>query len=123
MPSRLLPLASLLLASATSAQPPPRLEARAAQAIVAGCVTHSKARNQSHAIAVLVTMEGGTEGLETGGNISIGLTDAGGSIVREARLLGGREWVRLGAVELGLDCLRRRLLGLPIDERLDFERR
>jgi nicotinamide-nucleotide amidase len=77
----------------------------------------------SHAIAVLVTMEGGTEGLETGGNISIGLTDAGGSIVREARLLGGREWVRLGAVELGLDCLRRRLLGLPIDERLDFERR
>jgi nicotinamide-nucleotide amidase len=44
-------------------------------------------------------------------------------MVREARLLGGREWVRLGAVELGLDCLRRHLLGLPIDERLDFERR
>jgi nicotinamide-nucleotide amidase len=31
--------------------------------------------------------------------------------------------VRLGAMELGLDCLRRRLLGLPVDERVDFERR
>jgi nicotinamide-nucleotide amidase len=30
--------------------------------------------------------------------------------------------VRLGAVELGLDCLRRRLYGLPVTERIDFER-
>ncbi len=43
--------------------------------------------------------------------------------LRVARLVGGWEWVRLGAVEMGLDCLRRRLLGLPADERLDFERR
>jgi len=30
--------------------------------------------------------------------------------------------VRLGAVELGMDCLRRFLLGLPVVERIDFER-
>ena len=32
------------------------------------------------------------------------------------------DWVRLGAVELGLDCLRRYLQGLPVTERTDFER-
>jgi nicotinamide-nucleotide amidase len=31
--------------------------------------------------------------------------------------------VRLGAVELGLDCLRRHLKGVPLHERNDFERR
>jgi nicotinamide-nucleotide amidase len=36
--------------------------------------------------------------------------------------VGGREWVRLGAVDLGLDCLRRHLQGLPVYERTDFER-
>jgi nicotinamide-nucleotide amidase len=30
--------------------------------------------------------------------------------------------VRLGAVELGLDCLRRQLQGLPVYERTDFEK-
>ena len=41
---------------------------------------------------------------------------------RRSRILGGREWVRLGAVELGLDCLRRHLQGLPVYERTDFEK-
>ena len=41
---------------------------------------------------------------------------------RKARILGGREWVRLGAVEMGLDCLRRYLQGLPVYERIDFEK-
>jgi nicotinamide-nucleotide amidase len=78
----------------------------------------------SHALAVVVTMEAGGDGVEAGGSISIGVADAtGGCAVREARLVGGREWVRLGAAEMGLDCLRRHLLGLPTDERLDFERR
>jgi uncharacterized protein GlcG (DUF336 family) len=45
--------AALLLAMPAHGQAPARLDARAAQAIVAGCVTHSTARNQSHAIAVL----------------------------------------------------------------------
>jgi hypothetical protein len=33
--------------------------------------------------------------------------------------LAGRDWVRLGAVELGL---RRYLQGLPVTEHTDFER-
>jgi uncharacterized protein GlcG (DUF336 family) len=53
MPFRLLLLAALLLPVPVRAQPPARLDARAAQAIVAGCVAHSVARSQSHAIAVL----------------------------------------------------------------------
>jgi nicotinamide-nucleotide amidase len=77
----------------------------------------------TYALAVVVTMDTGAEGTEAGGTISIGLADPRGTLVREARLVGGREWVRLGAAEMGLDCLRRRLLGLPADERLDFERR
>ena len=36
--------------------------------------------------------------------------------------MGGREWVRLGAVELGLDCLRRYLQGRPLVERTDFDK-
>ncbi|HYD14020.1 MAG TPA: heme-binding protein [Allosphingosinicella sp.] len=44
----------LVLALPAHAQPAPaRLDARAAQAIVAGCVAHSTARSQSHAIAVV----------------------------------------------------------------------
>jgi nicotinamide-nucleotide amidase len=77
----------------------------------------------THGLAVLVTMELGAAGRETDGTISIGLADPENSIVREAKLVGGLEWVRLGATELALDCLRRHLLGLPTDERLDFERR
>ncbi len=77
----------------------------------------------THGMAVLITMDEGRDRMELGGNISIGLADPDGTLVREARLLGGREWVRLGAVEMALDCLRRRLQGLPVDERLDFERR
>ena len=41
---------------------------------------------------------------------------------RRSRIVGGRDWVRLGAVEMGLDCLRRYLQGLPVNERIDFEK-
>ena len=43
-------------------------------------------------------------------------------VSRRSRVVGGRDWVRLGAVEMGLDCLRRYLQGLPVHERSDFER-
>jgi nicotinamide-nucleotide amidase len=76
----------------------------------------------SHALAVLVELDEGGDRIDLGGTIRIAV--AGGDRVetREARVLGGREWVRLGATEMGLDCLRRFLLGLPVAERIDFEK-
>ena len=50
---RLLFLSLALLSTAALAQPAPTLDARTAQAIVAGCVAHSTAKKQSHAIAVV----------------------------------------------------------------------
>jgi glc operon protein GlcG len=41
------------LTGAVQAQPAPRLDARSAQAIVAGCAAHSAAKHQSEAIAVV----------------------------------------------------------------------
>jgi uncharacterized protein GlcG (DUF336 family) len=48
-------LAALLFAASSpaGAQGSPRLDARSAQTIIAGCVAHSSGRRQSHAIAVV----------------------------------------------------------------------
>jgi nicotinamide-nucleotide amidase len=82
------------------------------------------ASGTSHALAVLTALDPGEDRRELGGIVCIGIAGKGGAAVaREARLLGGREWIRLGAAELGLDCLRRLLCGLPTDEPIDFERR
>ncbi|MBS0222433.1 MAG: CinA family nicotinamide mononucleotide deamidase-related protein [Proteobacteria bacterium] len=77
----------------------------------------------SHALAVLMHLDDGADRPDFGAAICIGIADPHGTVTRQARLAGGRDWVRIGAAELGLDCLRRRLLGLPVDERIDFERR
>jgi nicotinamide-nucleotide amidase len=61
--------------------------------------------------------------MDLGGTIWVAVGREGDTVVRRARILGGREWIRLGAVEMGLDCLRRYLQGLPVIERTDFERR
>ncbi|MCC7348433.1 MAG: CinA family protein, partial [Variibacter sp.] len=76
----------------------------------------------SHALAVIVDLDEGADRLDLGGSIHIGIAFDRGAVSRRARILGGRDWVRLGAVELGLDCLRRHLLGLPVSERIDFEK-
>jgi len=76
----------------------------------------------SHALAVLIDLDDGPDRIDFGGTICIGIATADHSESRRSRILGGREWVRLGAVELGLDCLRRFLYGLPVTERIDFER-
>jgi nicotinamide-nucleotide amidase len=76
----------------------------------------------SHALAVLIDLDDGPDRIDFGGTICIGIATADHSESRRSRILGGREWVRLGAVELGLDCLRRFLHGLPVTERIDFER-
>ncbi len=76
----------------------------------------------SHALAVLVEIDAGADRIDVGGNISIGIAAEAAIVTRGARIVGGREWVRLGAAELGLDCLRRHFQGLPVAERIDFER-
>jgi nicotinamide-nucleotide amidase len=76
----------------------------------------------THALAVVVDLDEGADRIDLGGAIHIGIATATDVCSRRARILGGRDWVRLGAVELGLDCLRRYLLGLPVSERIDFEK-
>jgi nicotinamide-nucleotide amidase len=76
----------------------------------------------THALAVLIELDEGADRLDLGGTIWIGISTAERIEFRRSRILGGREWVRLGAVELALDCLRRFLQGLPVVERIDFEK-
>jgi nicotinamide-nucleotide amidase len=76
----------------------------------------------THALVVLIDLDEGADRIDFGGTIWIGIATEHGVDFRRSRILGGREWVRLGAVELGLDCLRRQLQGLPVVERIDFER-
>jgi nicotinamide-nucleotide amidase len=76
----------------------------------------------SHALAVLIELDEGADRIEFGGTLSIAIATERETVSRRARMLGGREWVRLGAVEMSLDCLRRYLQGLPVDERVDFEK-
>src|SRR5206468_2589862 len=70
------------------------------------------------------TLEGvvGADRIEFGGTICLAIATADDVASRRSRIVGGREWVRLGAVELALDCLRRHLQGLPVYERTDFEK-
>ena len=77
----------------------------------------------SHALVVLIDLDDGADKIEFGGTINVGIADENGTVSRSARMLGGRDWVRMGATDLGIDCLRRHLLGLPVDERIDFEKR
>jgi nicotinamide-nucleotide amidase len=76
----------------------------------------------THALAVLVDLDDGPDRIEFGGTINLAIAAADGVESRRSRILGGREWVRLGATELGMDCLRRHLQGLPVVERIDFEK-
>jgi competence/damage-inducible protein CinA-like protein len=76
----------------------------------------------SHALAVLVALDDGQDRIDFGADLFIAIADAGGTATRHSRIVGGRDWVRLGAVEMALDCLRRHLLGLPVAERIDFEK-
>jgi nicotinamide-nucleotide amidase len=83
------------------------------------------ARRQSgatHALAVLIDLDEGPDRIEFGGTICLAIATETDVASRRSRILGGRDWVRLGAVEMGLDCLRRYLQGLPVYERIDFEK-
>jgi nicotinamide-nucleotide amidase len=71
---------------------------------------------------VLIALDDGPDRIDFGGTICLAIATADGAESRRSRILGGREWVRLGASEMGLDCLRRHLQSLPVTERIDFEK-
>jgi competence/damage-inducible protein CinA-like protein len=76
----------------------------------------------THALAVLVDLDDGPDRIDFGATICLAIATEGDVASRRSRIVGGREWVRLGAVELGMDCLRRYVQGLPVYERIDFEK-
>jgi len=76
----------------------------------------------SHALAVLIDLDPGADRIEFAGTICLAIASDGEVASRRSRIVGGRDWVRLGAVEMGLDCLRRYLQELPVYERIDFEK-
>jgi nicotinamide-nucleotide amidase len=76
----------------------------------------------THGLAVLIDLDDGPDRIEFGGTICLAIATGQDAAARKARILGGRDWVRLGAVEMGLDCLRRYLQKLPVYERIDFEK-
>ena len=81
-----------------------------------------KSSGASHALAVLIDLDEGADRIEFAGTICLAIAGEDGVSSRRSRIVGGRDWVRLGAVEMGLDCLRRYLQGLPVVERIDFEK-
>ncbi len=76
----------------------------------------------THSLVVLIELDEGPDRIDFGGTIWIGIATVETVTLRRSRVLGGREWVRLGAAELALDCLRRFLQRLPVVERIDFEK-
>jgi nicotinamide-nucleotide amidase len=95
------------------------LTQEATEAVAQAARVHAAA---SHALVVLIDLDDGPDRIDFGGTIWIAIATAEDVAFRRSRILGGREWVRLGAVELGLDCLRRYLQRLPVVERIDFEK-
>ena len=89
------------------------------EAVARAARTQSRA---THALVVLIDLDDGADRIDFGGTIWIAIATESDVSFRRSRILGGRDWVRLGAVELGLDCLRRYLQGLPVVERIDFEK-
>ena len=85
----------------------------------------SRLKEQSGAtfsLAVLIELDDGSDKIELGGSINIGISGPEETVGRHARMLGGHDWIRLGAIELALDTLRRYLNNLQIDELIDFEK-
>jgi nicotinamide-nucleotide amidase len=76
----------------------------------------------THALAVLIEVDEGPDRIEFAGTIFLAIATEAETVSRRSRIVGGRDWMRLGAVEMGLDCLRRYLQGLPVTERIDFEK-
>jgi len=103
----------------TDAPPTGEITPAVAQAVATAARRQAGA---THALAVLVDLDEGADRIDFGGTICLAIATEHDVAARRSRIVGGREWVRLGAVEMGLDCLRRYLQGLPVYERIDFEK-
>jgi len=106
--------------------PLPGADAVFRKGVIAADVAADRLRGEagaSHALVVLMQLDDGPDRPDFGAVVTVQIADATGAVQRVARLVGGRDWVRTAATEMGLDCLRRHLGGLPVDERIDFERR
>lgn len=75
-----------------------------------------------HGLAVLIAHGSDAGGGESDGTIFLAVASGDATVSRSAQIIGDEHRVRLGAVEMGLDCLRRHLQGLAFDERVDFEK-
>ena len=95
------------------------IDKEAAEMIARGA---QKQTGATHALAVIVDVDEGGDRIEFAGTTCLAIATADNVASRRSRIVGGRDWVRLGAVEMGLDCLRRYLQGLPVNERIDFEK-
>ena len=98
---------------------PDAITREAAEAVARAAYQHT---DSTHALAVLIDLDEGADRIEFAGTICLAIASASGVQSRRSRIVGGRDWVRMGAVEMGLDCLRRYLQGLPVTERIDFEK-
>jgi len=98
---------------------PPAITKEAAEAVALAACRQTGA---THALAVLIDLDEGADRIEFAGTVCLAVASKDGVASRRSRVVGGRDWVRLGAVEMGLDCLRRYLQGLPVTERIDFEK-
>lgn len=90
-----------------------------AEAVARAAQGHTGA---THVLAVLIDLDEGADRSDFSGNVCLAIAMVDDTASRRSRLVGGRDWVRLGATEMGLDCLRRALQGLPVSERIDFEK-
>jgi nicotinamide-nucleotide amidase len=104
-----------------SAAPPPVGPLTPAMAETVAVAARHQA-DVTHALAVLVDLEDGEDRIDLSGTICIAIATGEEVVSRRSRIAGGREWVRLGAMEMGLDSLRRYLQGVPVHERIDFEK-
>ncbi len=90
-----------------------------AEAVARAAQRHT---GSTHALAVLIDLDEGADRIEFAGTVCLAIATEDDVASRRSRIVGGRDWVRLGAVEMGLDCLRRHLQGRPVYERIDFEK-
>jgi len=72
-----------------------------------------------YALAVLTTDTDSNQ--NTALKVCIAIASPDNTWTRHAVLPGKHGWTRLGATELSIDCLRRALFDLPVDEKIDFE--